>query len=203
MATTTNYGWETPDNTDLVKDGALAMRDLGQDVDTTLATALNANDYAGLVLLKKQTIGSGVASVAVTSAFSSAYENYRIVVANSTASAGGTNIRLTFNNSAGSTYFFAGNFLIYNGTNTFIGDNNITSSTIGLSGTNNTTNLSVDVLSPFLAQRTTFNSQYATNAYAGNFGGLDNNAVSHTGFTIALSGTLTGGTIYVYGYGAS
>jgi hypothetical protein len=36
MATTTNYGWETPDDTDLVKDGALAMRDLGQDVDTSL-----------------------------------------------------------------------------------------------------------------------------------------------------------------------
>jgi hypothetical protein len=39
MATTTTYGWETPDDTDLVKDGALAMRDLGQDIDTSLAKA--------------------------------------------------------------------------------------------------------------------------------------------------------------------
>jgi len=37
MATTTNYGWETPDDTDLVKDGAAAMRNLGQSIDTTFA----------------------------------------------------------------------------------------------------------------------------------------------------------------------
>lgn len=36
MATTTNYGWTTPDNTDLVKDGALAIRTLGSAIDTTL-----------------------------------------------------------------------------------------------------------------------------------------------------------------------
>lgn len=37
MATTTNYGWQTPDDTDLVKDGASAMRTLGQEIDTTFA----------------------------------------------------------------------------------------------------------------------------------------------------------------------
>ena len=36
MANTTNFGWETPDDTDLVKDGALAMRTLGQAIDTSL-----------------------------------------------------------------------------------------------------------------------------------------------------------------------
>jgi hypothetical protein len=35
MATTTNYGWETPDDTDLVKDGASAIRTLGSAIDTT------------------------------------------------------------------------------------------------------------------------------------------------------------------------
>lgn len=35
MATTTNYSWETPDDTDLVKDGAAAMRTLGSSIDTT------------------------------------------------------------------------------------------------------------------------------------------------------------------------
>lgn len=42
MATTTNNGWETPDDTDLVKDGALAMRTLGQDIDTSVGTGLLA-----------------------------------------------------------------------------------------------------------------------------------------------------------------
>ena len=36
MATTTNFGWETPDDTDLVKDGALAIRTLGSAIDTSL-----------------------------------------------------------------------------------------------------------------------------------------------------------------------
>ena len=35
MATTTNYGWDTPDDTDLVKDGAAAIRTLGNSIDTT------------------------------------------------------------------------------------------------------------------------------------------------------------------------
>ncbi len=36
MATTTNFGWETPDDTDFVKDGAAAMRTLGNSIDTSL-----------------------------------------------------------------------------------------------------------------------------------------------------------------------
>ena len=36
MATTTNFGWETPDDTDLVKDGAAAIRTLGSAIDTSL-----------------------------------------------------------------------------------------------------------------------------------------------------------------------
>jgi len=46
MATTTNYGWETPDNTDLVKDGALAIRTLGSSIDTT-TKALNPSTTLG------------------------------------------------------------------------------------------------------------------------------------------------------------
>jgi hypothetical protein len=35
MATTTNYSWTTPDDTDLVKDGAAAIRTLGSSIDTS------------------------------------------------------------------------------------------------------------------------------------------------------------------------
>lgn len=38
MATTTNYSWTTPDDTDLVKDGAAAIRTLGSAIDTTVFT---------------------------------------------------------------------------------------------------------------------------------------------------------------------
>lgn len=38
MATTTNYSWTTPDDTDLVKDGASAIRSLGSAIDSTVFT---------------------------------------------------------------------------------------------------------------------------------------------------------------------
>lgn len=37
MATTSAFGWETPDDTDLVKDGAAAIRTLGNSIDTSMA----------------------------------------------------------------------------------------------------------------------------------------------------------------------
>jgi hypothetical protein len=36
MATTTNFGWATPNDTDFVKDGAAAIRTLGSNIDTSL-----------------------------------------------------------------------------------------------------------------------------------------------------------------------
>ena len=48
MATTSNYGWPTPDDTDLVKDGAAAIRTLGSSADQTvedqfILSAMGAN----------------------------------------------------------------------------------------------------------------------------------------------------------------
>ena len=37
MATTTYFGWETPDDTDLVKDGAAAIRTLGSAIDSSMS----------------------------------------------------------------------------------------------------------------------------------------------------------------------
>jgi hypothetical protein len=42
MATTTNYGWTTPDNTAYVKDGASAIRSLGSSVDASLYNKIYA-----------------------------------------------------------------------------------------------------------------------------------------------------------------
>jgi hypothetical protein len=46
MATTTNYGWTTPDDTALVKDGASAIRTLGSSVDTSVKS-LNPGTTSG------------------------------------------------------------------------------------------------------------------------------------------------------------
>jgi hypothetical protein len=54
MANTTNYNWETPDNTDLVKDGALAIRTLGSSIDTT-TKALNPSTTLGDIEYRSST----------------------------------------------------------------------------------------------------------------------------------------------------
>jgi hypothetical protein len=54
MATTTNYGWATPDDTALVKDGASAIRTLGSSVDTT-TKALNPSTTLGDIEYRSST----------------------------------------------------------------------------------------------------------------------------------------------------
>jgi hypothetical protein len=46
MASTTNYGWSTPDDSAYVKDGASAIRTLGSAIDTSVKS-LNAGTTAG------------------------------------------------------------------------------------------------------------------------------------------------------------
>jgi hypothetical protein len=46
MATSTYYGWDEPNDSDYVKNGALAMRTLGDDIDTTVNQIEN---FQGLI----------------------------------------------------------------------------------------------------------------------------------------------------------
>lgn len=55
MATTTNFGWSTPDNTGYVKDGALAIRTLGSAIDSSMA--LLKGGTTGQVLTKASGFG--------------------------------------------------------------------------------------------------------------------------------------------------
>jgi hypothetical protein len=57
MATTSNFGWPTPDDTDLVRDGAEAIRNLGSAVDASLA---------GTIIAVKSAIFTGVQTASVT-----------------------------------------------------------------------------------------------------------------------------------------
>jgi len=54
MATTTNYGWTTPDDTALVKDGASAIRTLGTSIDTTTKN-LNPETTLGDIAYRSST----------------------------------------------------------------------------------------------------------------------------------------------------
>lgn len=54
MPTTSNFGWNTPADTDLVKDGAAAIRTLGSSIDTTTKN-LNPQTTTGAIAYRSAT----------------------------------------------------------------------------------------------------------------------------------------------------
>jgi hypothetical protein len=71
MATTTNYGWTTPDDTALVKDGAAAIRTLGTSVDTTTknlnpSTTLGDIEYRSSTANTNTRLGIGTTGQVLT-----------------------------------------------------------------------------------------------------------------------------------------
>ncbi len=61
MPTTTNYGWTTPADTDLVKDGASAIRTLGTAIDTTVFNNASAGIAKTIVDAKGDIIAATAA----------------------------------------------------------------------------------------------------------------------------------------------
>jgi hypothetical protein len=74
MPTTTNNGWPTPADTDLVKNGADAIRDLGNAIDTTLGVYSPATP--GLV--KINTTSFSAVSAQSFNQFSTTYSHYYV-----------------------------------------------------------------------------------------------------------------------------
>jgi hypothetical protein len=162
---------------------------------------LNASDMngVGLWLVKTQTINTAVSSVAVTGAFSSTYDNYLITVSGGTMS---VDTALGCQLGSTTTGYYGG--FIY-GTSAGVGptlatDNNGSKATYVGGGSNNTTAY-FQVLAPNLAKYTRFVAtgiNYSTTY--GSYSGTEASATQHTAFTlIPFSGTMTGGTIRVYG----
>jgi hypothetical protein len=156
---------------------------------------------SGLTLVTTQTIGSAVSSVAVTSVFSATYDSYRIIVS---GGAGSDYLNLQFGATTTGYYSSVAAALFANGNfdSAFVSNG----ASIGRVGYGQADGLHavIDVVNPFLAKHTSARGvvvQTITGGRAGSFGGFVNNTTSYTDFTlIPVSGTLTGGTIKVYGY---
>jgi len=65
MATSPNYSWPEPDNTDLVKNGALAIRTMGNAIDTTMATMTPKSTYTAKGSIAAATGASTPANLSV------------------------------------------------------------------------------------------------------------------------------------------
>ena len=156
-----------------------------------------------LTFIKSQVIGSGVQTVTVTNAFSTTYDDYRIVISNTTLS-GGSIIYLQINGSTSTTYSSSGQSINYAAatvTNDFVSSSSLGFALAGLLGTSSST-LTADIFSPFLSTTSQTVSRYASNTIQSTWGGNDAGTSSSTNFTLDINSTFTftGGTIYVYGY---
>jgi hypothetical protein len=166
---------------------------------------LNASDMnaVGLWLIKTQTIGSGVSSVTVTGAFSSSFNRYKITIDGGVSSAI-ADLQIKLGSTATGYY----GFLTYGSytSNTVNGFALNNGTSIGYAGCGSTNSLFMDceLSNPFETTRTTVTSRFAvtaTTSSSAHFTGFLNDSSSYTAFTITPNtGTLTGGTIRVYGY---
>lgn len=169
----------------------------------TTGEVLTAADMnaVGLWLIKTQTVGTAVTSVTVSDAFSSTYDNYRITYkGEATTTAECLRLRL----GAATTNYF-GNLIYANytgGVPVSVGDSNAAAWTHCSGGSDGQTTLCVDLFNPFNTTETMmFAPMYLDSGNGGTKRGILSNSTSYTAFTLLVgSGTITGGTIRVYGY---
>jgi hypothetical protein len=202
MATTTNYGFEIPDDTDLVKDGALAMRDLGQDVDTSMFAALDAKPAAAVLL--NSTSFTAQSALTIDNVFTSTYTNYKVVFTGTSSAAGslfgvlraaGADITSGYFN-GGITVAFSGGGVTGRG-----GNNEAFMYFTQTSGSGNLSSCTFDLIAPQATSKKGFGGfAFRADAFASYIAnGETSFTTSCTGIKIyPSSGTLTG-TVQIYG----
>jgi hypothetical protein len=169
--------------------------------DNTSLPASDINTYltnSGLVYIKEQTVGTGVASVTVSDAFSATYNNY-LILDNGGSMSVDTAYRLTFGASATLYYgvMIYGSFL--GGAVSNAAGNNL--AYVEFAGGSQTRNGYIEVQSPFLAKNTEIRARIRYGTVYGTSVALHGDPSSFSSFTLTpASGTMTGGTISVYGY---
>lgn len=159
----------------------------------------------GLVFISRTTIGSAVSSVTVSGAFSTDYDNYRIVVTGGSTSAAKTSLKLTLGATT-TGYYYGFIYGTWSGASPALARSSNASGVVMWGGDTNGLSAGIDLYGPFLSGRTSMSvgsvqQNTASDARAGHVVGFLDNATSYTDFDIAItSGTMTGGTIDVYGY---
>ena len=151
------------------------------------------------------TIGSAVSSVTVSGVFSADFDHYRILVQVDGAS--GSPYLAVQIGSATTGYYGSRVAGTYAGASSITGDNNASKFSYLCAGyLGSPMSFGAEIRSPYLTTETHIFSSYVdsnatSGASAGTYSGFLNNSTNYTAFTVIPStGTITGGTIRVYGY---
>jgi hypothetical protein len=169
--------------------------------------AYNGTDWinkSGLQMVKKQTIGSGVSSVTVTGAFSATYDDYLIKIVGGVSSA---TCSIAMSLSGITTGYYTSLMFSTFGAAAPGAASNANQSNWAWAGGADTTGIYSNVImrNPFVAIPKIGTNDYLQPSTTGQTGitrFFNPSTASATGFTYTPStGTLTGGTIYVYGFG--
>ena len=166
----------------------------------TTCTVTSAGGTAATSSSGVVTIGTSNTSVTLVNAFSTTYDNYKIVISGVSFNTASGFYYIKFNNSTGSTYSYTDNAIENSSGYSYYAFGRAVSTGILMaqSPTAGVGSAVIEIVNPFLATRTTSSSQYSTTDIGSTSIGIDTNAVSQTGFII--SGNFTGGKIRVYGY---
>ena len=157
------------------------------------------NPPGGLSLIKSQVVDAAVGSVEVTGAFSTTYDNYQVVYTGGVASTG-VDLGITLGATA-ANYYFSFGYIPYGGAMSVVTVNNGAGWLYAGGANASLTFLSCNISRPFATDESIITSNGANASNANFGGGYLNDTTSYTAFTITpSSGTITGGTIYVYGY---
>jgi hypothetical protein len=174
------------------------------DQHTTVNDTVEAlQQYAGMVLVKTQAVGSGVSSVTVTNAFDSRFENYRVVYWVTASVNSLVEMSISGETSAtgyDSKLFYSSVYSAAAWTDVLRGAADAW--IIGYTNASVTASGSVEVYRPYANLRARFSSQFSSYVSGvANGATVASSGTQSTGFTLApSSGTFSGGTIRVYGY---
>ena len=157
----------------------------------------------GLELIKTHTIGSAVTSVTVNDAFNANYDSYKVVVSGGSASGNTTNLLQMQLGSETIRYYTATNQVTFAGVGSSVGQADASFANVGFANVFSLS-LNMDIVNPSTNLWTHFTGQSVLVSNTGsirNFAGYQDSASVFTSFRLfPAAGTMTGGTIRVYGY---